>query len=55
MKYIALTFLLCFISALSLAQSNKSWEQYIYELSSIEDESSYTNESTLKNLIFRCL
>lgn len=50
MKYIALTFLLCFISALSLAQSNKSWEQYIYELSSIEDESSYTNEETLELL-----
>ena len=50
MKYIDLTFLLCFISALSLAQSNKSWEQYIYELSSIEDESSYTNEETLELL-----
>lgn len=50
MKHCVLMLLLCFISASLWAQTEKNWEQYIYELSSMEDASSYTSEESIELL-----
>lgn len=50
MKRLLLTTLLATIASFSVAQSQHSWEQYLLELSSFEEEANYHNEENIELL-----